>query len=279
MRFGFHISIAGGFARVCGRAREVGCQTMQFFTRSPRGWKSTPLDKDDVERFRADLKVSGISPVFVHASYLVNLATADRTLADRSVDSVVTDMERCRCLGVNYLIVHVGRAVAASQAEALVRVAGNINRVLKQAPDTVVLLLENTAGMGSEVGYCFEHIRDIIEQIGKKDRVGVVLDTAHLFEAGHELRTKQGLDDTLRCFDATVGLGRLHLLHLNDSKTDFGSRVDRHWHIGKGKIGLEGFQGIVNHPLLRHLPGIMETPRKSLEDDLRNLKTIKGLVN
>jgi len=133
--------------------------------------------------------------------------------------------------------------------------------------------------MGSEVGYRFEQLSAIIKQVDRRDRVGIVLDTAHSFEAGYELNTKQGLDATLREFDRLVGLGRLHLLHLNDSKTELGSRVDRHWHIGQGKIGLDGFRFIVNHPLLRHLPGIMETPRESPADDRENLETIRSLVS
>ena len=151
--------------------------------------------------------------------------------------------------------------------------------VVARAPEPVMLLLENTAGMGSEVGSSFEQIATVLGGVEQADRVGVVLDTAHLFEAGYDLRTRAGLEETLRGFDRTVGFGRLHLLHLNDLKTGCGSRVDRHWHIGRGRIGLAGFREIVNHPLLRHLPGVMETPRTSSEDDLMNLRTIRRLAN
>ncbi len=279
MRFGFHVSIAGGFARVTARALELGCETMQLFTRNPRGWKPKPVDSDDAGRFRKDVKDAGISPVFVHAPYLPNLASTGAIEVRRSVEALAEDMARCRMLGVNYLVVHVGRAGVASAEEALPAVAANINRVFEQSPGPVKLLLENTAGMGSEVGYRFDQVAAVIERVEDRDRVGIVLDTAHLFEAGYELRTASGLDETLREFDREVGFGRLHMLHLNDSKTGLGFRVDRHWHIGKGEIGTEAFRRIVNHPLLRHLPGIMETPRKSREDDRENMNVIRSLAN
>ena len=261
------------------RAEAVRCETMQLFTSSPRGWSVSRLDPDDVARFRRDVEESGIGPVFVHAPYLPNLATGDQVLARRSVTALVEQAKRCRELGVRYLVVHVGRAGDAKTEVALRRVVRSVNRILSRAPESVMLLLENTAGMGSEVGSSFEQIAVVLGRVEQEDRVGVVLDTAHLFEAGYDLRTRAGLEETLRGFDRVVGFGRLHLLHLNDSKTDYGSRVDRHWHIGKGRIGLAGFREIVNHPLLRHLPGVMETPRTTSRDDLMNLRTIRRLVN
>lgn len=260
------------------RAEAVGCETLQLFTRSPRGWATTRLAEDDVAQFRRDMKEAKLEPVFVHAPYLPNLAATDKALAKRSVEAIVADLERCRVLGVDYLICHVGKAMGDSEPAALRRVAENVNRAFEAAPNRVKLLLENTAGMGSEVGYRFEQIAEIIGGVEDKDRVGVVLDTAHAFEAGYEWRIRDGINETLRQFDRAIGLGRLYLLHLNDSKTEFGSRVDRHWHIGQGKIGLEGFRLIVNHPLLRHLPGIMETPRTGTADDLKNLKAIRSVV-
>ena len=277
--------MAGGFKNVRERARAVKCETMQMFCSNPRGWGVARLDPEDVARFRADMKDSGISPIFVHAPYLPNPA-ATAAYAKRSVKALVTQAERCATLGVRYLVVHVGKAGGLSPHgdcpqgldKALAQVAKNLDAVLAAAPEGVMLLLENTAGMGSEVGYRFEQVAAIISRVKQHDRVGVVLDTAHAFEAGYEFRTKAGLDATLREFDKLVGFSRLHLIHLNDSKTEFGSRVDRHWHIGKGKIGREGMREIVNHPLLKNLPAVMETPRDSAADDLRNLKTIRSLV-
>jgi deoxyribonuclease-4 len=278
VRFGFHVSITGGLAKVRQRAEQVGCESVQFFTRSPRGWKARRLADSEVAEFRQDMAGSGISPVFVHAPYLPNLA-ARGELGRRSVRALVSEAGRCDRLGIRFLVVHFGRAGDQSESRALETVTRNVNRVLSLSPESVTLLLENTAGMGSELGNRFWHLAEVIGRAVDPNRLGVVLDTAHLFQAGYELRTEPGLDATLREFDRVVGMGRLYLLHLNDSKTGFGSRVDRHWHIGKGRIGNAGFRLIVNHPLLSHLPGIMETPKESHKDDLANLRRIRRLVN
>jgi len=269
--------MAGGFSKVLERARAAECETMQMFSSNPRGWAAAELDPEDVARFRADMKGSGISPVFVHAPYLPNPAAAGAD-AKHAVKVLITQAERCAVLGVRFLILHMGKGLGASEARVVARTVKNVNSVLANSPDSVKLLLENTAGAGSEFGYRFEQIAAIIVGVKQRDRVGVVVDTAHAFAAGYEFRTRAGLDATLREFDRLVGISRLHLVHLNDSKVDFGSRVDRHWHIGEGKIGKEGMREIVNHPLLRNLPAVMETPRDSVADDLRNLKTIRSLA-
>ncbi len=278
MRFGFHVSIAGGFANVRARAEKLGCETIQLFSSNPRGWAAAELDEEDVARFRHDIRESDISPVFVHAPYLPNLAATEKTYARKTLDALVEQMERCRVLGIDYLICHVGKAIGASEQAAMAQVADQLNRILSAASNQGKVLLENTAGMGSEVGYRFEQIAAIIGQVEQRDRLGVVLDTAHAFEAGYDLRTRAGLDAALREFDRTIGLGRLHLVHLNDSKTELGSRVDRHWHIGKGRIGRDGIKGIVNHPLLRNLPAVMETPRTNDADDRRNMRVVRKLA-
>ncbi|MGQ9678490.1 MAG: deoxyribonuclease IV [bacterium] len=278
MRFGFHISIAGGFANVRTRALEVGCETIQIFTRSPRSWSVPKFDENDVAKFKGDMKKGDISPIFAHAPYLPNLAASDAAIRERSVANIAEELQRCAFLGIEFLVVHVGKALGAEGKVALTQVADNINFILNRVPNRVKLLLENTAGMGSEVGYRFDDIAQIIELVEQKDRIGATLDTAHSFEAGYDWRSKNVIDETLRQFDQTIGLGRLYLLHLNDSKTPLGSRIDRHWHIGKGEIGLNGFWEIVNHPLLKNLPGIMETPRTSAQDDLDNIRTIRRLV-
>ncbi len=279
MRFGFHVSIAGGFSRVRERAEKLGCETIQLFCSNPRGWAVAALDEEDVVQFRRDIRESDIAPVFVHAPYLPNLAATEPGYAERTVAALVQQLERCRVLGIEYFICHVGKAMGAPEDEALKQVARQVNRVLREAWGTSCkILLENTAGMGSEVGYRFGQMADIISRVEQGDRVGVVLDTAHAFEAGYDLRTKAGLDAALREFDRTIGLGRLHLVHLNDSKTELGSRVDRHWHIGRGRIGREGMKIIVNHPLLRGLPAVMETPRTTDADDRKNMRVVRHLT-
>ena len=278
MRFGFHLSIAGGFSKVFERAGKRGCETIQFFSRNPRGWKYGPLDEEEVRRFRSTLPSSGLFPVFLHMPYLPNLASRTSKFYTRSVDSLVVELERAEQLGAHYLILHLGHRMEATKEEGIVAVCEGIGQALESRATPVILLLENTAGQGSEIGSTFEEIGKIIRRVGKDQRVGVCLDTAHAFEAGYDLSRKEGLEKVLESFDRHIGVSRLHLLHLNDSKTPLGSGADRHWHIGEGHIGLKGFRSLVNHPLLRSLPGIMETPRKDTVEDVRNMRVIRSLV-
>src|SRR3990172_1718355 len=277
MRFGFHISIAGGFSKILERAEVRGCEAIQFFSRNPRGWKYEALDLKEVESFRSLIRSSGLFPVFVHLPYLPNIATTKSKFYKRSVDSIVTDLERAEQLGAHYLIIHIGHRMESSEEEGIEAVSQGVNRAFEKAKSQVSLLLENTAGQGSEIGYRFEQIEKIITGVDEEKRMGVCLDTAHTFEAGYDLSSKDGLDRTLESFDRRLGLNRLHLLHLNNSKTPLGSRKDRHWHIGEGYIGVEGFRYIVNHPSLRQLPGIMETPRTDTVEDLKNMKVVRSL--
>jgi len=278
MRFGFHISIAGGFSRVAERAELRGCETIQLFSRNPRGWRYAPLDKEDIEEFRSSIKSSGLFPIFLHLPYLPNIASPKSKFYSRSIDSITMDLERAQQLGAQYLIIHIGHRMESSEDQAIEAVFQGINQAFEKVRNPVILLMENTAGQGTEIGYNFDQIKRIIENVHDHQRMGVCLDTAHSFEAGYDLSNKDGLERTLETFDQTIGLKRLRLLHLNDSKTPLGSRKDRHWHIGEGYIGLEGFRNLINHPLLRHLPGIMETPRKDTVEDLKNMEVIRSLV-
>ena len=278
MRFGFHISIAGGFSRVVERAEARGCETIQFFSRNPRGWEYSPLNKKDVEAFRSSIESSYLSPVFLHLPYLPNIGSTKSKFYKRSIHSIATDLQRAERLGARYLISHIGHRLEASEDQAIEAVSQGIDRAFEKVKNAVILLLENTAGQGTEIGYTFEQIKKIIDGVSDHERVGVCLDTAHSFGAGYDLSNKDGIERTLEVFDQTLGLKRLHLLHLNDSKTALGSRKDRHWHIGEGYIGREGFRYLVNHPSLNHLPGIMETPRKDTVEDLKNMEVIRSLV-
>lgn len=279
MRFGFHISIAGGLSKVPQRAIAKGCETIQIFSRNPRGWNYSPLPQLEVEKFRSGISQKGIEPVVVHMPYLPNLANPQPESYRRSLDSLCEDLRRADLVGARYLVMHVGSSLGESKPIAIERIVKGINEAFQLVENGVILLLENTAGAGTEIGDRFESFKLIFEGIFPKERIGVCLDTAHLFEAGYDLSSPQGLEKALQELDQLVGRQRLYLLHLNDSKTPCGSRSDRHWHIGEGHIGLEGFKRIVNHPKLRDLPGIMETPRKSEKDDLRNMEVIRGLVD
>jgi deoxyribonuclease-4 len=278
MRFGFHISIAGGFSKVVERAEIRGCETIQFFSRNPRGWRYDPLDKEEVGAFRSSMKTSTLFPVFLHLPYLANIACSRSRFYARSVKSIVTDLKRAEQLGAQYLIIHIGHRMESSVEEAMEAVSKGINQAFEKVKNSVILLLENTAGQGTEIGHSFDQIGKIINQVDGKERMGVCLDTAHTFEAGYDLSKPEGTESMLESFEKTIGLKRLHLLHLNDSKTSLGSRKDRHWHIGEGYIGKEGFRNLINHPSIRTLPGIMETPRKDTVEDLKNMKVIRSLV-
>jgi deoxyribonuclease-4 len=278
MRFGFHISIAGGFSRVAQRAHARGCETIQFFSRNPRGWKYSPLKKKEVKAFRSSIHSAVLFPIFLHMPYLPNIAAAKSKFYKRSIHSITTDLQRAEQLGAQYLIMHIGHRMESSEDQAIETVSQGINQAFEKVKNAVVLLMENTAGQGTEIGYTFDQIKKVFEGVHDRQRMGVCLDTAHSFEAGYDLSNEDGIERTLDDFDQTLGLQRLHLLHLNDSKTPLGSRKDRHWHIGEGYIGLEGFRHLVNHPLLSHLPGIMETPRKDTVEDLKNMKVIRSLV-
>jgi deoxyribonuclease-4 len=278
MRFGFHISIAGGFSKIVERALLRGCETIQFFSRNPRGWKYSPLNKKEVEEFRLSIRSSTLFPVFLHMPYLPNSASPKSKFYNRSIRSIATDLQRAEHLGAQYLIIHIGHRMESPEDQAIEAVSQGIDQAFERVKNEVILLLENTAGQGTEIGSSFDQIKKIIEGVHDHQRMGVCLDTAHTFEAGYDLSNKDGIDRTLEKFDQTIGLKRLHLLHLNDSRTPLGSRKDRHWHIGEGYIGLKGFRNLVNHPLLNHLPGIMETPRKDTVEDLKNMKVIRNLV-
>ncbi|MCD6353418.1 MAG: deoxyribonuclease IV [Proteobacteria bacterium] len=278
MRFGFHISIAGGFPRVIPRALRTGCETMQIFSGNPRAWKKKPFNPEEAQNFQEALSQTSIAPLFIHAPYLLNLASPSEELYTRSIDCLVDELNKAYRLGARSVIVHVGNKLRLKEPEALDRVARAINLAFRRANNSIQLLLENTAGQGTEIGFKFSQLKTIVDQVDEKERIGICLDTAHAFEAGYDLSTSTGLNQMMDEFDTLLGLDRLKALHLNDSRTSFGSRVDRHWHIGKGEIGLSGFLHIVNHPALIHLPGIMETPRKEDADDLRNMEIMRSLI-
>jgi len=275
MRLGFHISIAGGFKKVVSRAKERRCMTVQFFSRNPRGWRYKPLDKEDIALFKKEIEKEDISPIFVHMPYLPNLASANPDLSRRSVAALIEDLQRSEFIGAHYLISHIGSS--EDEEKGIEHMIDAINQAFREVKNNVILLLENTAGGGHELGYTFDHIEKIIKGVDEDKRIGVVIDTAHAFEAGYDLKTAKGVAQTIDEFHAIVGLDKLHLIHLNDSKTKCGTRMDRHWHIGQGEIG-NGMRYILQHPTLTNLPFIIETPRMDVKDDLMNLATAEKFL-
>jgi len=256
----------------------LGCETVQIFSTTPRGWGYKSMDKSEVKILKEGLKKYEIKPFVVHLPYLPNLASPDKKLYQKSKEALVEDLKRCGVLGAEYLVIHPGAYLEDTLEKGMERIIKAINYAFKKVKNQVILLLENTAGEGTEIGRTFKEISLLIKGIDDKKRVGVVLDTAHAFEGGYDISKKAGLEKALEELDKYIGLNRLHLLHLNDSQTPFASRKDRHWHIGEGYIGKEGFRRIINHPLLSKLPAIMETPRKSPQDDIKNMKIVRKLA-
>ena len=278
MRLGVHVPIAGGLLEAVERAKRLGCTTMQIFSRSPRGGTPPALDPELVERFDAARRAAGLEPLAVHGPYIINLASPDQAMWQRSVALYRDEYARASRLKAQYLVTHVGSHRGAGEEAGLSRVAAALTRTLDQAPAGAMILLENTAGSGQGLGYRFEQLAAIRDAVAARARVGICLDTAHLFAAGYLIHTPDGLERTVDEFDRAVGLTHLKLIHLNDSKVLFDSRVDRHWHIGQGYIGTAAFRRLVTHPRLKDAPFILETPKSSERDDQRNLATVRKLA-
>ena len=277
------MSIAGGLDRAPLRGRQVGCDTIQVFTKSNRQWRAKRLSDREVQAFRANLKATGIGPVVAHTCYLVNLAAARPSLWKKSVAAFREEMDRAGRLGIPYLVTHPGSHAGAGEAEGIRRVGEALNVLHAALPrhGGVQILLETTAGQGSSLGYRFEQLAAILDRVVRADRVGICLDTCHVFAAGYDIRTTDGYRKTMRELDACLGLHRLKAIHLNDSLQGLGSRVDRHAHIGDGRMGLEPFRCLVNDPALRGIPMILETPKDDdfVKADWRNLARLRRLLN
>lgn len=277
---GAHMSIAGGVDKALLLGKEVGCDTVQIFTKSSRQWTSKPLSKDEIVNFRTAKETTGFTIVVAHDSYLYNFAAPDEALRKKSVKGLIDEMERCEALGVAYLIAHPGAHVGAGETAGMKTIAKSLNEMHKACPGyTTKLALEITAGQGSHLGYRFEQIRQIIDATKAPERLRVCFDTEHAFAAGYDLRTAEGYERTFTEFDETIGLDRLVAFHLNDAKKDLGCRVDRHEHIGKGFLGLEAFRLLVNDPRFWGLPMCLETPKsEDCHEDRENLATLRSLL-
>ena len=278
---GAHMSIAGGVDLAPLRGQQVGCRTIQLFTKSSNQWWARPLPPEEIERYRANLLATGIAPVVAHDSYLINLASTDSGLHRKSMAGFLEELERAEALGVQYLVTHPGAHMGAGEETGLRQVATSIRELLKRTKSyRVQVVIETAAGQGTSLGYRFEQIAALLDQIGIPERTGVCLDTCHIFAAGYDIRTPNGYADVLGAFDTAVGVPYLKVIHLNDSKKELGCRVDRHEHIGKGAIGLEAFRCLLADPRLRGVPMILETPKDDdfVLSDRRNLDTLWRLV-
>ena len=278
MRVGVHISIAGGLGAALERAKRLSCNTMQIFSRSPRGGSAPAFSADDLDAFQRGRRQHDIDPLSVHGPYIINLASPDAFVFRNSLRLYREEYARCGQLKADFLVTHVGSHRGEGEEAGIARVAEALNRTLEGARSSVMILLENTAGSGQGLGYRFEHLAAMRALVERKDSIGICLDTAHLFAAGFPIHTAEGLDETLAQCERIIGFEHVKLIHLNDSKSGFDSHVDRHWHIGTGQIGREGMRRIVTHRALRGLPLILETPKPTEEDDPRNLALVRSFV-
>ena len=259
MRLGAHVSISGSLDLAVDRAQALGCECLQIFYGSPRQWRLISYSDEVIARFAQKRRAAHLDPLVAHGAYLVNLATSNRKYRRRSVASLLATARGVQRLAGLGVVTHLGSRLGAPRRQALQRIAGAVREVL-DGTEGVMVLLENSAGSGSSLGASFEDFSDIIDLLKGDSRVGVCLDTAHLFAAGWDLRHREGVDAMVEAFDHAAGWDRVRVLHLNDSKVPLGSHLDRHENIGEGHLGIDGFRAIVTHPLLRTLPGILETP-------------------
>jgi deoxyribonuclease-4 len=280
--FGAHMSVAGGYHNALLIAQAHGCETVQLFTKNANQWKAAELGNDDVQTFRLTLRKSRLRYPTAHDSYLINLATPDDVLYRKSIEAFVVEVQRAERLGLSYLVTHPGAHVGSGEEAGLARVAGALDEVHKRCRGfRVKVLLETTAGQGTTLGWRFEHLARVLELVVEPKRLGVCLDTCHVFAAGYALSPRAEYEATLREFDRHLGLKRLRAFHLNDSVKSLGSRVDRHAHIGKGCLGLEPFRMLVNDPRFRDRPMILETPKEEGDNDDMdrvNLGVLRRLV-
>jgi deoxyribonuclease-4 len=276
------MSIAGGYHLAVEAAHAVGFRTVQLFTKNNNQWRAPALGGDQIAAFRQALQSTGIMDPIAHTSYLINLASPDEPLWQKSIEAMVIEVNRCHQLGIADLVVHPGAHMGSGEEAGLTRIARAIDVIHRRTGEmNVTIDLETTAGQGSSLGHRFEHLQAILELVHDASRLGVCVDTCHIFAAGYSLDGQERYDKTVKRIDATVGLKRVRVWHLNDSSREAGSRVDRHAGIGAGKMGLEPFRQLVNDRRFRHLPMILETP-KGTEDgenlDVRNLRILQQLV-
>ncbi|MFH0780485.1 MAG: deoxyribonuclease IV [Pseudomonadota bacterium] len=275
---GTHESVSGGLHVAFERIRQVGGECLQIFTRNQRQWEGSALSTEEITLFRKAHQQSGAMSVAAHASYLVNLASGNIELQEKSVHNLAQELRRCSQLGISSVVLHPGSHGGDGVELGLKRFVIGLDRVLGKSDDRVHVLLETTAGQGTGLGSRFEELAYILENCRHPERLGLCIDTCHIFAAGYELRSSVGYTATIDTLEKTVGLAKVRMFHLNDSKTGLGSRVDRHEHIGKGTIGLDGFRNLLRDHRFAGLPMILETPKgKELDEDRANLQALRSL--
>ncbi len=275
------MSIAGGVHTAIERGMRIGCTTIQMFVKNNNQWKAKPLAAKEVASYKKLRLESNIAPVVVHDTYLINLCAVDNAVLRKSRAAFNDELNRCEALGVEYLNLHPGAHMGAGEDDGIKRIVESLNIIHERTKGyRVISVLETTAGQGTAIGYRFEHLRKIIDGVESPERMAVCVDTCHVFAAGYDISTEKGYEQTFEEFDAIIGLRRLVAFHINDSKREFGSRVDRHEHIGKGRIGKRGFALLMRDGRFRAIPKILETPKgPDMREDVENMKVLRSLAH
>ncbi len=276
------MSIAGGYYKAVEAAAELGMEVVQLFTKNNNQWKAKPISQAEIDQFRAVLKSTGVTLPVAHDSYLINLASPDDVLWQKSVEAFTIELERAEALGLMGVVMHPGSCIDSSEDDGLKKIVKALDEAHHRTPGYQTLtLLETTAGQGSNLGYKFEHLAQIANHVAAPERIGVCVDTCHIFAAGYPITTKAEYTATMKEFDRLVGVKRIRAFHLNDSVREFGSRVDRHAKIGAGKLGLEPFRHLLNDRRFAGVPMYLETPKEEENGeplDAINLRTLRGLI-
>ena len=280
MRLGAHMSIAGGIHLSLERGKQVGCDVTQLFTKNSTQWKGRIINEDEASLFKQTARETGVEPIAVHDSYLINLAAPDEMLWEKSIEAFYQEMIRTETLGIPYLVTHPGAHRDSGEEAGIKRVAEAINILHERTKGLkMMILLETTAGQGTSLGCTFEQIRAIFDRLKEPERAGVCLDTCHIFAAGYDIRDQVVYNKTMEEFDRLIGIRRIKFFHLNDSLKAFSSRVDRHQQIGEGFIGIEGFRLLLRDKRFSEIPKVLETPKgEDMKEDVMNLKILRGLV-
>lgn len=277
MKIGAHVSIAGSLELAVDRAKVIGCDTFQIFTRNPRGWKAKELDPDIAVKFIKKRNNSNLDLVFSHMPYLANLATPDPIILEKSLNALIEEFSRCKILSIPYIVTHLGSPKGGSNQDGINSVVSSINKVMNKADSDVVLLLENTTSKTGNFGSDIEEICEIILKTDYQDKLGICFDTCHAFASGYDIRQYEIVEEIVNKIDSFLGRNAIKLIHSNDSKYNLGEGRDRHEHIGLGKIGNEGFLNLIKHKKLRNIPFICETPVNEIRNDKDNLEYLRSL--
>jgi deoxyribonuclease-4 len=278
--YGAHMSIAGGFEKAIERGESINCTAIQIFTKSNRQWDAKPLTQEAIDAFIESKKNSSIKSIIAHATYLINVGAFSYEIEKKSVHALEAELIRCEQLQIPYLVLHPGSATESSREDCIKKIAKNINAIFAKETSSTTILLELMAGQGTTIGSTVAELRQIYDLVDNKRRIGFCVDTCHAFVAGYNIATPEGYENLWKEFDKELGLHKVKAIHINDSKKECGSHVDRHEDIGKGKIGLEGFRLLMNDERFFDVPKVLETPKnEDLVEDARNMKILKSLLN